>query len=259
MYLKFGDAFIQNYLVYHVFDRATMAIEDKGRPFFWYLVVMRVSMRIWFVALLGALPFSVYAVFKKIKRPETLFILVWATVTFAFFSISTSKLVWYIVPIYPAVAIMAANFINEFIGVMLKKLKVNSYMPIKFMSVFAIVVFGLVYLFFNRGLVYTSDLTGAESNMLIAKQTIYGTKLKVYVDKIELPLILFYTDGPYEAVEFSGLAKQLKQKEPADTLIFITKESRFRKLSETYPGLNLVAGEKEWVLGSFPPTVPNRK
>jgi len=64
-YKMFGTAFLDQYLGYHVWDRAVTAIEDKGRPFFWYVTVLKVSMRLWFVVLLAALPAAVYKVFKK--------------------------------------------------------------------------------------------------------------------------------------------------------------------------------------------------
>src|SRR3989338_1178601 len=64
MYGLFGDVFINKYIVYHVLDRATSAIEDKGRPFWWYIIVIKVSMRVWFLALLGALPVTLYTLAK---------------------------------------------------------------------------------------------------------------------------------------------------------------------------------------------------
>jgi len=109
MYRRFGSNFINSYLVYHVFDRAREAVEDKGQPWYWYFIVLKVSMRIWFIALLGAFPLSLFFLLKKSRRH--LFLVIWAAIIFTFFSISKSKVVWYIIPIYPVLSMMVGNFI----------------------------------------------------------------------------------------------------------------------------------------------------
>jgi 4-amino-4-deoxy-L-arabinose transferase-like glycosyltransferase len=273
MHLKFGIDFWNNYIGYHVLDRALSAIEDKGRPFFWYFVVMKVSMRIWFVVLIPAFFYGVVKALKKNK--DYVFLLIWGIFIFLFFSIAKSKLVWYITPIYPVAVILVGVFLRDGIIWVLKffvtlpSLKKSSFSSLKnffgpvlseksvspvayFLSYFALATFGLAYFYFNKGMVYTSDLTGPQATLLELKDSKYGTDKKVYADRIELPLVLFYTNGPYEIVDFSPLRQALKDTGDNEDAIFITKESRFGKLQEEFPRLVLVSQEGNWVLGYLP-------
>jgi hypothetical protein len=47
---------------------------------------------------------------------------------------------------------------------------------------------------------------------------------------------------------------KLKSSSTEDQLIFITKESRLRKLQETYPAIQLIEEQKEWVLAYYSQT-----
>lgn len=273
MHLKFGEVFWNNYIGYHVFDRALTAIEDKGRPFLWYLTVMKVSMRIWFVTLI---PATFYGVFKAIKKQKDIvFLLIWGLFILLFFSVAKSKLIWYITPVYPVAVILISFFIrdaiNWILGVFtafpklnklsLKSLKnsiincpqVKNPSPIgQFILYFGLATFGLVYFYFNKEMVYTGDLTGPEATLLELKDEKYGMERKVYIDRIELPLALFYTDGPFEIVDFAPLKQTLKNAGDDESVIFITKESRFSSLKEKYPRLLLIQQEGDWVLGYLP-------
>ncbi len=247
MYRRFGAAFIDNYLGYHVLDRATSSIEDKGRPFFWYTIVMKVSMRIWFVVLIPALLSIMYGIYKK--SDKNTFLMIWLVFIFLLFSSATSKLKWYIIPIYPATSLMVGYFLERALDFLFNKVKVLNPVIIKTMFLYSLVVFGLFYLFVNRELVYETDLTGAQALLLEEKDQIFGTDTKVYADRIDLPLILYYSDSPFEVVDFAPLNEKISVLTPEDKFIFITKESRYRKLKESYPRIEKVSGYKEWVMG----------
>ena len=250
MFQKFGNDFIQNYLGYHVLTRATTGIEDKGLPFFWYLTVLKVSMRIWFIALLGAIPYGLYRIFKE-KSKNYIFLFIWILLVFVLFSISKSKLVWYIIPIYPALALLTGHFIDDAINIVLSKIKVGRVI-LKFLLYFLLIDFGLFYLFLVRGLAYPADLTEPQANLLQRKEKEFGYVEKLYADRIELPLILYYQNGPFEIVDFGPLKRKLANAGYKGRLIFITKESRFNGFLKVYPRLSLVEQDKEWVLAILP-------
>ncbi|GIW69598.1 MAG: hypothetical protein KatS3mg101_0345 [Patescibacteria group bacterium] len=158
MYRLLGSEFLRQYIGYHVWDRAVTAIEDKGRPFWWYLIVLKVSMRIWFVALLAALPVAVY---KATQRGGVyVFLLIWALFVFLFFSIAKSKLVWYVMPLYPALAFLVGAFIDSLIRFVMRRFRKLDNFVFKAAVLFIIFAGSLIYFYFNRQLVYTSDLTG---------------------------------------------------------------------------------------------------
>jgi 4-amino-4-deoxy-L-arabinose transferase-like glycosyltransferase len=249
MYRAFGDSFINTYIGYHVLERATSSIEDKGRPFFWYLVVLKVSMRLWFVALLAAFPFVLFRSFRKDKKSA--FLMIWALAIFLFFSAATSKLVWYIIPIYPVLAIIVGVFISKVVDLVSFKS-----LLVKFLIIYLVVFAGLVYLMENKRLVYTGDLTGKQVRLIKEKNKLYGDEVRLYADRIELPLLLFYTDGPFTVVDFTPLKEILELAPRNEPVVFITKESRFGAYKEWHPDLRLIDQRDEWVLGELPAFVP---
>ena len=232
MYQKFGMSFINKYFLYHVWDRAVMEIEDKGNPFFWYITVMKVSMRIWFVALLGAFPFTVFKAFKKDKK--NVFLLVWALSIFLFFSSAKSKLIWYIIPIYPVVSIMVGAFSEQLLDFVMKKIRIFNNVYFKFLALSFVLIFSLFYLFLNREKVYPSDLNGAPAYLLMKKDEIFGLERTVYLDRIDIPTALFYTDGPFVLTDVNvkepDRVPEVSDDEP---LIFVSKKGRY---SERVPG-----------------------
>jgi len=223
-----------------------MEVENKVAPFYWYAVVLKVSMRLWFVALLPALLFAGYRFIKHpLDRGKLAFVLLWAMVIMVVFSVSKSKLVWYIMPIYPALSIMIGYFYAS-------TLKYISSFIFKSVAIYITICVVLLYLLQNKNLVYTSDLTGSQATLLELKDATYGTSAKVYADRIDLPLMLFYTAGPFEITDFTPLQESLKNaNKEGQRLIFITKESRFKKLQKEFPAIKLVTSVNEWYLGEL--------
>ena len=250
MYRRFGNEFIAKYIGYHVLDRATNAIEDKGRPFLWYLEVIKVSMRIWFVALLGAFPFSLYHAVKKSQKH--VFLILWSVFILLFFSIARSKLVWYIIPLYPVTALMVGTFSERLLNRFMEKFSRFNTITFKGFVLFTLVAFSLMYLFLNRELVYTSDLTGSQALLLQEKDVEFGAKTPVLIDRIEAPLLLYYTDGPFEVLEMPPLMLKLRFLSYQQDAVMITKESRYRTLLENFPQLVMIDSKKEWVLSHLP-------
>src|SRR3989344_8487462 len=164
MYARYGQDFIEKYVFYHILDRGLTEIEGKGEPFWWYLIVMKVSMRIWFIGLIGAIPMVLLRAFRKDKR--YILLLISFAVMFVFFSISKSKIVWYIMPLYPIAALMVGTFVERALHFIMSKYKCLDTRIFKAWFIYTLTVFSLFYLFLVRGLVYPSDLTGAEAELM---------------------------------------------------------------------------------------------
>lgn len=248
MFVQYGKNFIDTYFFYHILERGTSAIEEKGHPFFWYLMIIRVSMRIWFVALLGAIPFAIFRSLFKKSVPFT-FLLIWTLVIFLFFSISTSKIVWYIIPIYPVLAIVVGRFIEQSYEFISEYIKLLNKPLAKLLFLYSFVAFSLFYIFLVRELVYPSDQTGAQAQLLQQKDAIYGLDLPIHVDKVELPLIMFYTDGKFIEIDYDDLGKKLRKAPYDRQMVFLTKESRFEDYVKEVPEIDLVNKMGDFNLG----------
>lgn len=100
------------YMYTDLIIRATVSIDPQHiRDIFFYMKSITLDFKVWSI-FIGLTPFIVlkYKNQEKIKR--YLFFLIWALFIFLIFSSFTSKLVWYIYPMYPAVAILLARNIK---------------------------------------------------------------------------------------------------------------------------------------------------
>jgi 4-amino-4-deoxy-L-arabinose transferase-like glycosyltransferase len=250
MYFKFGNDFLANYIGYHVISRATSAIENKGKPFCWYCVVLKVSMRLWLVALLSAFPFSLISSIRKDKK-NTLLVL-WAVFLFLFFSAARSKLVWYIIPLYPALCLMVGHFFERFLNLIMHQVKSLNTVVFKFIFLYVFTTFGLLYFFYHKHMVYTADLTGSQARLLKLKDEKLGVSQRLFVDRVELPVVLFYTDGPFEIIDFNPDAGRYPIVPYNEILAILGKRGRF---SEYIPQIgkktDIVGEDGDWVLWHY--------
>ncbi len=105
-YLQLEDPRFFDYFVFrHTIDRFATDTFHRGQPFWFYPVVLLVTAFPWVLLLLRGFPSS----WKQFKEPGSLFVL-WVVVPVLFFSMSQSKLVLYILPVYGGLAIGAVYF-----------------------------------------------------------------------------------------------------------------------------------------------------
>lgn len=246
MYLRYGEAFFQNYFIYHVISRATEAIEQKGQPFYWYFIVMKVSMRIWFIPLLLAVPLFLY---KSLSRkPKYLVFTIWFVFTFLLFSSASSKIVWYILPIYPAASLMVGYIIQEIYNWLATKIHHLDDKVFEFLAIFVVTVFALMYFFYNRHLVYTGDLTGSQAAMLQLKDKELGTEDVVYVDRIDLPIVMYYTDGPFQIIDYAPHKLRAPLQNYDKKVILISKKGRYEADPDYYGNPKVVGEAGDYIL-----------
>ncbi len=103
-------AWLSGFLIKHNLERATSAMENHRGLFFYYLPVLFAGAFPWSVFL----PTAVRGIWLRVKaRAEhwdsDLFLACWALTWLVFFSIAQTKLPNYILPIYPAVAVIVAR------------------------------------------------------------------------------------------------------------------------------------------------------
>lgn len=261
MYQTHGKAFIDSYFFYHILERASTSIEDKGKPIYWYLIVLKVSMRIWFLLLIPSLLLAVSAVIKptlleriniritRRERDTILYLLVWLIVPFAFFSLSVSKLIWYIMPVYVPLAIVC-GVAFVYITHSLFSLKViTGLKDFGYISSFILVVVGLSYFYTQKDLVYTGDLNASQKEIIVAANKQYPNTV-VWIDRLDHPIVLYYREGPFRKSEFKPIRSKLAGTQE-DVFVFITNTRRFAELQLMYPTLKIDAQSSDFVLASY--------
>jgi 4-amino-4-deoxy-L-arabinose transferase-like glycosyltransferase len=106
MFHLYGQAFLGEYLSYHVLARATHAIEGHVTHWWYYLWVIFVSAMPWVLVY----PMVMVAAWRRVElRVWVVFVLV----VVGFFSVVQTRLPHYVAPAYPALAVVTAVFLAE--------------------------------------------------------------------------------------------------------------------------------------------------
>jgi 4-amino-4-deoxy-L-arabinose transferase-like glycosyltransferase len=236
MYLKHGQAFLENYLLYHVLLRSSSAIEGKYAPTFWFITVIKTQFRIWFIPFLPALMWSLYQVLKK--RKEIIFLVIWALFIFIVFTISKSKLIWYIIPIYPVLSLLVAAFIGWAV-------KASKRLPLQSVILPAVFLTALGYNLFMWERILPRDFS-AEQVMLIEKKNKLDPESKFLVAGLGYSLAAYYSGGPVDSVQPHAATGLFDDK--GWRFVMLPRETYIEKGLENYPFAIRAEGEEFYLL-----------
>lgn len=113
MIQRYGHAFIQEFFYNDHFRRIIEAEHKMNDRWFFYPLSMAGCMFPWSIFVLFAFPHLVRRLREPSAPPIYLFLACWIGVVFVVFQIAHSKLVSYIFPLFPALAILAGEVIQE--------------------------------------------------------------------------------------------------------------------------------------------------
>ena len=108
-----GTAAINNYFEFHIFKRATTALEGHVGGLNTYQKAIFNKNKPWGVIFYASLLYMLWLVIRN-KDKRAILMLSWAAAVFTICTIVKTKLHWYIMPIYPALAISSAIFLEDF-------------------------------------------------------------------------------------------------------------------------------------------------
>ena len=104
-----GNAFIDTFLGYHNVTRF-ISPEHAGQNHYWlYLVVLLAGFYPWS----GTLPEILRRARAWMKDRNTAFFMVWALFIFLFFSLSSTQLFSYVLPMFPPLSLLAGKYITD--------------------------------------------------------------------------------------------------------------------------------------------------
>jgi 4-amino-4-deoxy-L-arabinose transferase-like glycosyltransferase len=112
MYAWYGRVFLDEYIGYHVIARATRTLEGHPSSYLYYIGRLVDGFFPW--ALL--LPFALIAGAKRAVKGDAFsrILVLMGILVFGLYTIVPTRRPWYIVPLYPAFAILVAAFIERF-------------------------------------------------------------------------------------------------------------------------------------------------
>lgn len=109
-----GSGALNNYFGFHIFKRATTVLEGHSGGLNFYQKVIFNKNKPWSVIFYGSAIYMAWLAFKN-KDKRGILMLSWIAVVYVICTMVRTKLQWYIMPIYPALAISSGIFIEKFI------------------------------------------------------------------------------------------------------------------------------------------------
>lgn len=231
--LKYGNEFWKTYFLDHMLGRGLKGFGHE-KPFFWFLDVIRTSFRIWIFPLAGAL--AVLPFFDK-KKVQYWLLVVSTVFVLIFFSISKDKLQWYIMPIYPFIAILSARFIERFISIIRLFLRpeiriLNKYS--RFVLLFIVFLVSVFYVVTIRNRVYLEDFNKDKVALVKIHNNLYPIAeypdRKLYYSRIEPPVLHFYSDHEIESTDEGNILRLIDEAEPNQNYSFLVPDTLFYKI-----------------------------
>ena len=124
--------FARFFFFHEHFERFLTKSHDREGPPWYFIPILIAGYFPWGLALLG----GVKSDNSQIARNERLFLIFWAAIIFLFFSVSSSKLPPYILPIWPALALLTSHSLTQ------NTLWIKKYFP--WVSMIALITIGVV-------------------------------------------------------------------------------------------------------------------
>jgi len=158
------------------------------------------------------------------KRKEIIFLAIWATLIFSIFTISKSKLIWYIIPIYPVLSLLVAAFITSTASIAPRRCK-----ALLLPAVFSVAL-GYNLLMWER--VLPRDFSAEQVSLIETKNQI-DPPSKFLVAGLGYSLAAYYSDGPVESIQPHAATGLFDDKNWR--FVMLPKETYQEKGLENYP------------------------
>ncbi|WP_298137562.1 phospholipid carrier-dependent glycosyltransferase [Acidiferrobacter sp.] len=105
--------FLHYYFVRQHFERYLTHVAHRYQPFWYFLPILLAGVLPWTAFIVQAARFNLSFAWRDRRRhAETLLLVIWVASIFAFFSASDSKLVPYILPVFPPLAILIGRYLD---------------------------------------------------------------------------------------------------------------------------------------------------
>jgi 4-amino-4-deoxy-L-arabinose transferase-like glycosyltransferase len=111
-----NPGFFHFYIVVQHFAR--LVSHEHAKPFWFFMAVFPFGMLLWVAFFFPAVANSFRKAFKVVRSPRgdgeaILFLSIWVVAVIGLFSLSSCKLIPYILPAYPAMALLMADFVRD--------------------------------------------------------------------------------------------------------------------------------------------------
>ena len=228
-YLHYGQEFISYNLGTQTFNRAINAVENNSQPVWYYLLELIEYSLPWLIFLPGAIELT----WRKKHKIWSRLTLIWFCGYLLVISLMNTKLPWYIMPIYPAFALLVGNKLQLIIELQNKRKFKKTVYQICFLLLSIIFwMAAIYYAFFNQprdislfSIALLLATTFTISTVLIARHSAYFI-LSLAVGLYITLLTFFNTPHAIwelaEAYPVKPVATLIRENTPAKTTVYTT-------------------------------------
>src|SRR5512146_26328 len=112
--IKANPEFFQRFFIYEHFERFTTKVHGRYQPWYYFVPILLLGMLPWTLLMFDALARTWRRSVQQVKAFSPVrFLLVWAVFVYVFYSISDSKLPSYLLPMFPALALLMGQQLAE--------------------------------------------------------------------------------------------------------------------------------------------------
>jgi 4-amino-4-deoxy-L-arabinose transferase-like glycosyltransferase len=196
MSVWYGRAFIDEYIGYHVVSRSTRTLEGNASSYFYYIGKLVDGFFPWSLLL----PFVVISAIRKHLKDQSRswILLILCALVFGLYTLVPTRRPWYIIPLYPALAILTAGFLKNIY---------RNYQPrpihrrVAIAACAFLIIIGGLYSFVSLYLNYRQDEPVVRLSRFarsMSREDKDSLVLLSGVEPIYAQVALFYSDRPIE-------------------------------------------------------------
>jgi len=115
LHMKGKDQWVSNFIWTHNIQNYALEPIGHVRPFYYYFINLPPDFLPWMLLVPGALLFC-YPWKDKLRNPATLALVCWFVTVFVFFSLSKSKISYYLLPLLPSLALLVGYYLSVLIA-----------------------------------------------------------------------------------------------------------------------------------------------
>lgn len=202
-YSRHGIDFIKSHLLQYAFSKMANSNPTPGAGFGWYFLQLKPGLKLWILSLPFAFLVPISQSFRLKHLSKSTFLpYIWLILPLAGLSFTALKNNWYLIPIYPAAALIVALFYDQLID----------FKPVKIwrhLITGLVVATGLINLTLYWHQFVVPETVAAEVHLTTKASSLTPPEQSIMLDDTYQPIAVFYSDRHIYPLRYSRAFESL--------------------------------------------------